>query len=157
MTPDPIGLAGGINLYAYVLNDPVNWIDPKGLTGIAIETGGGAGTPFTGSDTAGSGLYIGAKKGGYAELGAFTSEQGGKIRGVGKAGVGIDFTAYFVDAEEFFAGISYYKTWILGPASYTKIFDACGNQIGVQVGIWGVGGGLGIEKGVSEGQQFPLQ
>jgi RHS repeat-associated protein len=28
---DPIGFAGGVNLYAYVLNDPVNWIDPLGL------------------------------------------------------------------------------------------------------------------------------
>jgi len=28
---DPIGMAGGVNLYAYVLNDPVNWVDPLGL------------------------------------------------------------------------------------------------------------------------------
>ena len=31
LSPDPIGLDGGLNLYAYVGNDPVNWIDPEGL------------------------------------------------------------------------------------------------------------------------------
>jgi RHS repeat-associated protein len=31
LTPDPIGQAGGINLYPYSNNNPVNWVDPLGL------------------------------------------------------------------------------------------------------------------------------
>lgn len=31
ISEDPIGLAAGLNFYAYVQNDPVNFVDPMGL------------------------------------------------------------------------------------------------------------------------------
>jgi RHS repeat-associated protein len=31
ITPDPIGLEGGVNLFSYVVNNPMNLIDPFGL------------------------------------------------------------------------------------------------------------------------------
>ena len=37
MTPDPIGLWGGINLFTYVQNNPVNAIDPEGLTSLFVR------------------------------------------------------------------------------------------------------------------------
>jgi RHS repeat-associated protein len=38
LTPDPIGLAGGMNVYGYVGGNPVSGIDPLGLTQRDIDT-----------------------------------------------------------------------------------------------------------------------
>ena len=52
--PDPIGIAGGINLYAYVGNDPLNATDPWGLWALPA-----AGAAFGGL----SGGYAGSGEG----------------------------------------------------------------------------------------------
>jgi len=38
MQPDPIGYGGGVNLYAYVNNDPLNATDPLGLYSTLVVT-----------------------------------------------------------------------------------------------------------------------
>ena len=42
---DPLGEAGGLNLYAYVGNNPVNWVDPWGLV-IAPDGGNSVQSTF---------------------------------------------------------------------------------------------------------------
>jgi RHS repeat-associated protein len=72
-------LEQGSNLYAYVQNDPVNYIDPEGLIGFGVEVGvsGTAGINVPGRSgvaSAGMGTFIGPNpRGSLGSLGTFVS------------------------------------------------------------------------------------
>jgi RHS repeat-associated protein len=52
-TKDPIRFAGGLNLYGYVMADPVNFVDPNGLSGSYLSR---VGSNFATTNTAIPGL-----------------------------------------------------------------------------------------------------
>jgi RHS repeat-associated protein len=55
MNRDPLGEAGGINLYGFVQNDPVNKIDPFGLSDLFYDSGSGTLTLYdSGGNVVGS-------------------------------------------------------------------------------------------------------
>jgi hypothetical protein len=60
---DPVGLAGGLNPYAYVNNNPLNLIDPQGLSTVSPEFGaggsGGSGLDDGPGDLIGGNIGIG--------------------------------------------------------------------------------------------------
>ncbi len=56
-TRDPLGEAGGVHLYAFVGNNPVNWVDPYGEDPVAV--GVGVGTSLGGPVGAAAGAAIG--------------------------------------------------------------------------------------------------
>lgn len=84
LSPDPIGLRGGTNLYEYARNNPLSFIDPSGLCGFGV-TGGASGdigflnNGAAGQVSAGYGYFSGGGFGGYASYGAYagSSQYGG--------------------------------------------------------------------------------
>ncbi len=97
LTPDPIGLKGGVNVFAYALNDPVNLTDPSGqavpiaiaIARVAVGAAAGAGGGWVAGKIQGStvaavlGGVVGGLAGGLIGLASpeMSSVVGGMIGG----------------------------------------------------------------------------
>jgi uncharacterized protein RhaS with RHS repeats len=150
---DPILFAGGdTDLYGYVLNNPINWVDPWGLLVTYHGVGGSAGAGFgTEGDSvnyvsASGYVYKGSKRDGGSEQGVAGTIGGGRMAGIG-AGIGYEAGFHFGDVEDFSGkGTAVGFSFLIFNIEAT--FDPCDNSwTGMNFGILkSIGLGLYAEE-----------
>lgn len=170
ISEDPIGLNGGINLYAYAGDSPLNLIDPTGLVGVGFIAGVSAegGVPYYSAgaqDASGAGVFLNVSPdsanfgsssaalftatGGavtYGNMGANTtslpSTPAGRTNGALGAFAGAGAGVFITNANnpQEFSGIS--RAWTLNTPIVSIQFSLGAN------GVWALSGTLGPGIGV---------
>jgi RHS repeat-associated protein len=146
---DPSGLSGGdYNLYRYVGNNPLAYVDPNGLAGIGIigSAGGGAGAIGGVQGSGSTGVLFGTTDGGIQSTGITIVEIpstnqtviGGSIGGGGSL-------VFYTGSVEQYSGTAQTADIVLGPVS---ISISGGSQGGLFLSV-GTGKGGGFEVAVT--------
>jgi len=152
---DPIAEGGGVNLYAYVDNNPLGQIDPLGLWGFVSSLDQGAQVNFGGDGLGGTGSVAigvfgdscGLTAGASANFNNYTKSPA-HSKAEGDAGfnlLGGTLTFTNAESQEQFNSISTVTQYDLGPVSISVGSGPKG------IGSFGIGAGLGLGIGVTSG------
>ncbi len=152
---DPIGLAGGMHLYKYVLDNPVNMIDPTGLFVLGWHAGGSGGV---GGVFEGSTAILVNQSGDIAEAVDFSGTVGPQVTADLSTGLFIAPFADYSDLEgesrRVNIGLGVVGVTISIPENYWNISFSIDIWPGLDFGI-SYGAGMTWIVGVNEDTECP--
>ena len=148
LSEEPLGIDGP-NLYWYALNNPMNFIDPTGLFGFALQTSGAFGASNRPEASTGSvvevssGFAVSVEEGGVVAKGIISAGTGSQIRGI-TGGAGLSITIFGGDVSTL-GGAGTAETTVVGIFSFTKLKNDKGKTVGYSLGT-PFGKGLGFAR-----------
>jgi hypothetical protein len=146
MQTDPIGAAGGINLYAYVNNDPLNATDPLGLWTFQVGASYSFNWGWIGGTFSGGLIVDGYGNAGFYGTAGGGPGAGGSVKLGGSAAITTAPT--IMDTNGYNSGVSgtigvlggaASGDWSHGTTRDNQVYNSYGGSLGI-------GGGAGVTQ-----------